>query len=358
MRITGIASTELSSSAKALMHTLTRAKDLISIDTNMTEDIADFVADIVTLNISRTVTKITASSSGTLKYLSLLGDEIENLMKTNVPRDSGVGGLVASRDHLKVLAEKQQKLLDAKMKVRSVKDNDKSQTSAYILDSKDEMMVKICGCKYEAISSSKAKYDELKKQKLSNPVLNDRERLLSNVDSLTVRKNDVAEKIKELEIEMKRLSVEQEEIMSELDVAQNELVKYDASLTEEAKEVERALMNVEQLIKLNDSVSNVVDSMNNFQSEIHELTSNKVNSLHSDIAKLESDLPPNFDAYLNSMSNYFDSEFKLVSFLRSRVQNLRSGLPRLVRKHTGILFFSDIMMYIHSISTDSFVMIS
>lgn len=329
LRIAGIPSTELSSSAKTLMHTLTRAKSAIEVDAEFSESIANFVADTVTKNIYTSVETISSASAGASGSIERLEAEIESLKATNVPDDTGVGGLVAKRDQFKTLAQKHYNLLTIKM--RSSPEG-VSNVASEIVASKDEMMGEVFGDKYEGVVASKAKYDKLKKmQQANNSASSERDEVVSNIESLKAKKVSVSEKIRELEMEMKRLVAEEASLEKNIEASEKKLAIFDDSLSAEAKEAERLLREVSQTIKLSDSVSHVVESLQGFQGEMSKVISSEMASLQSNIPVTDplSDLPPHMSSYITSLDNYFNSEYKLVSFLQRRAQQLRDGFPRL-----------------------------
>lgn len=333
LRIAGIPSTELSSSAKTLMHTLTRAKSAIEVDEEFSEAIANFVADTVTKNISKSVETISTASAGASGSIERLEAEIVSLKSTNVPDDAGVGGLVAKRDQLKALAQKHFNLLSIKM--RSTPEGVTNATND-IGASKDDMMAQVFGDKYESVIASKAKYDELKKmQQKNNSASSDREQVVSNIESLKMKKVSVSEKMRELEMELKRLANEEASLTKSIEESEKKLAIFDDSLSAEAKEAEKLLGEVSQTIKLNDSVSHVVDSLQDFQGEMSKVISSEMASLQSSIPVTDPqlDLPPHMASYVASLNNYFNSEYKLVSFLQRRAQQLRDGFPRLVSSY-------------------------
>lgn len=318
------------------MHTITKAKAAINVDEKISESIADFVADTVTENIYNTVEKISAASMGAHESLARLEAEIQSLKSAKVPNVEGVGGLVAKRDHLKNLAQKKYDHLNIVMRsAQEVRAESKSNDVTSDKKSKDEMMSEIFGSTYEQIVASKAKYEEFKKKQTeSNSSASDRETFVSNIDALKAKKIVISEKMKELEIEMKRLSMEQEKVEKELIEEQDKLVVYDNSLSEEAKEAEKVMVEVTKTMKLNDSVSLVVDTLQEFRNEMDKMTSSEMESLLTNMATIDltTELPPQFQSYLELMNDYFYSEWNLVSFLQNRAHNLRAGFPRLVRR--------------------------
>merc|ERR1739844_154207 len=62
---------------------------------------------------------------------------------------------------------------------------------------------------------------------------------------------------------------------------------------------------------------------------MHKVSS--VESTQNNIPETDfnSELPPQMNSCIASMNDYFNSEYKLVSFLQRRAQSLRDGFPRL-----------------------------
>ena len=329
------------------MHTLTKAKSVINDGSNnsssssssMSHNVADFVTETVTSHISMSVDKISTASVGGSVSFDRLDAEIASLKSSLSSRNSnetgGVGGLVVRRDQLKNLAEKHSNILN--IKLRSIPMgfmNGNGHSNGRIETSKEEMMAKVFGSKFDEVLSSKAKYEELSKRRMeSHASLTDRQEIVSNITNFKTKKGQVSNKIKELELELKRLVTEEDSIDEKIVKAEGKLVILDDSLSVEAKEIEKQLGEVSQNMKLNESISDVVASLQGFQSEVNKVTTAELSSLQAKIphADLKSDLPPRMNHYLASMSEYFNSEYKLVSFLQRRAQLLRDGFPRLVR---------------------------
>lgn len=358
LRIAGIPATELSSFSRALMHTLTKAKSVINDGTTgnsssssssnnntMSDNVADFVTETVTSHISMSVDKISTASAGSGVSFDRLDAEIASLKSSISSRNSnetgggGVGGLVVRRDQLKNLAEKHSNILNIKLrsipmdgKFTTMNGNGIGHSNGSIETSTEEMMAKVFGSKFEEVLSSKAKYEELSKRQMeSHTSLTDRQEIVSNINNFKTKKGQLSNKIKELELELKRLVAEEDSIDDEIVKAEGKLVILDDSLSVEAKEIEKQLGEVSQNMKLSESISDVVASLQGFQSEVNKVTTAELSSLQAKIpqADLKSDLPPRMNHYLASMSEYFNSEYKLVSFLQRRAQLLRDGFPRL-----------------------------
>ena len=312
------------------MRTLTRSKSVIDGDKSMNEDIAGFVADTVTSYISKPVEKLVTASACASGSLSRLEDEIETLKTRKIPNNAGVAGLAAKRDHFKVLAQKHCDLMNMNLSTISGENAEPENSNS---DTKDEMLTKIFGSKYDEVVASKAKYDELKKLQLqNNSVSMQRESMTSNIDALKAKKETVSEKIISLEIELKRLSAEGDGLEEQIDSAKKKLIVFDKTLSVEAREAEKVLKDVSQIVKLGDSVSNVVDSLQDFQSEMNKCASSEISLLtaNNPAVDLQLDLAPKMTSYIESMNGYFKSELKLVSFLQHRAHSLRESFPRLV----------------------------
>lgn len=336
LRIAGIPSTELSSSARALMHTLTKAKSVHDNTDINTDDIdtsiADFVADTVTSFISESVKKMTSVSAGATESLEQLDSEIASLKSAQLPNDSNVGGLVAKRDHLKTLTQKYSNILSIKMCTVPKEEKVSSPSGSISEISKDDMMASVFGNKLEKMNNSKTKYDDLKKRQVeSHSSLTERQTVVSKIKDLKANKGSIAQKIMEMELELKKLNEEEKGMDKQISKAEDSLVILDDSLSAEAKEVEKLMSEVSHNMKLNDSVSDVVESLQDFQSEMRKAASAEIRSVQANIPEtnLEVELPPRMGAYIASMSEYLNTEYKLVSFLQRRSQNLRDSFPRL-----------------------------
>ena len=200
------------------MHTLSKAKSAIELDETMTNQIADFVADNVTSNVYKSLDKLSNAAAGATGSLALLEAEIESLKsatsRVSSEKGNSVGGLVAKRDHLKVLAQKKCDLLN--IKIRSVPEENRAASGSNSL-SKDELMSQAFGDKWEDIVASKAKCEELEKDRAkSDSSSTERQGIVSDIEAWSVRKNNVSEKIKELEMEISLLTSEQDDIDKEI----------------------------------------------------------------------------------------------------------------------------------------------
>jgi len=271
-----------------------------------------------------------------------------------VPSGGGVGGLVSKRDQLKNLAQKHSKFLTMKISSQfdsSVVSNGiaNGSSSAKSQLSEDDMMAQVFGSKFEEISASKAKYDELKKRQVeSHASLTKRQSIVSNIDILKSKKGDLSAKIKEIELELQRLTAEESAVDKQITQAQDSLVVLDNSLSTEAKEIERSMKDMSQNIKLNDSVLDVVQSLQNFHKEMDQAVSNEIAASEASNSEGESklDLSPYMTSYVTCTNDYFNSEFKLVSFLQQRAQKLRDGFPRLemeIEECTGLGMTSNVV---------------
>lgn len=165
----------------------------------------------------------------------------------------------------------------------------------------------------------------------SNSSYSEREDLVSKIDGLRTKKAETTDRIMELELELKQLKKENDSFKKDIDVATNKLEALDASLSAEAKEVEMELSEVSQNIKLSECVSDVIESLQGFQSEVDKVTIKEMSSLQANLPEtdMKSDLVPRMNSYIASMNDYFNSEYKLVSFLQQRAQKLRDGFPRM-----------------------------
>lgn len=362
LRLAGIPSTEISSSARALMHTFTKAKSAIDTtttsttgDSSMKEEIADFVADVVTMNISTCVEKIDSvstagvgvGSNGIVVSLEQLEGEIANLQSTvsssatTSSNNNGVSSLVDRRDTMKSLAQKHSTVMKIKLNsaipkngsgdgaTDSVNGGGKNQVGI----SKEDMLIKVFGSKYDDMVASKQKYEELKKrQQQTDTSMSGREEVVSKMEALKRQKVTISERIMELELEIKRLNTETVEVDQQLEKQENALSVLENNLSVEAKEIERQMQDVSHNMKINDSVCNIVDSLQDFQKEMTKVTSNEISSVQEKMPQINVhvELPPQMNAYVASMQAYFHSELKLVSFLQRRANSLRDGFPRMV----------------------------
>lgn len=320
------------------MHTLTKAKSVHDNTDINTDDIdtsiADFVADTVTSFISESVKKMTSVSAGATESLEQLDSEIASLKSAQLPNDSNVGGLVAKRDHLKTLTQKYSNILSIKMCTVPKEEKVSSPSGSISEISKDDMMASVFGNKLEKMNNSKTKYDDLKKRQVeSHSSLTERQTVVSKIKDLKANKGSIAQKIMEMELELKKLNEEEKAMDKQISKAEDSLVILDDSLSAEAKEVEKLMSEVSHNMKLNDSVSDVVESLQDFQSEMRKAASAEIRSVQANIPEtnLEVELPPRMGAYIASMGEYLNIEYKLVSFLQRRSQNLRDSFPRLVR---------------------------
>ncbi len=343
LRIAGIPSTEISSSARALMKTFTKTKTFIDDGKNgkMNQDIADFVSDMITMHISSCVDKISAANAGVGGRVKQLEADIASLkssassLSVAVTASNGVGTLVAKRDVAKNLAQKHSNIIKIKMSTAPTTDGSNGTADSKEANSKDEMMAKVFGEQYDEMVASKQKYDDLKnRQGLSKSSVSAREAVVSKITSLKNKKVKASEKIMELELEMKRLNADLNTYEQELEKEEVALSALDNSLSAEEKEIESQMEKVSQNMRINDSVSNVVESLQNFQEEMTKVTSNELSSIQSKIPKtdVKVDLPMQMKAYISSMKDYFDSELRLVSYLQRRANKLRDGFPRMVSK--------------------------
>ena len=330
------------------MHTFTKAKSAIDSTTStegddMSTEIADSVADVVTMNISTCVEKVASvsagvggGSSGIVASLEQLEGEIANLQSTvsssATNTINGVSSLVDRRDTMKSLAQKHSTFMKIKLNSALPK-NGGDGTANQVGISKEEMLIKVLGSKYNDIVASEQKYEELKKrQGQADTSMSGREEVVSKMEALKRQKVVTSERIMELELEIKRLNTDMKEVDQQLEKEENALSILENNLSVEAKEIERQMQEISHNMKINDSVCIIVDSLQDFQMEMTKVTSNEISSVQEKMPKMNVhvELPPKMNAYVASMQAYFHSELKLVSFLQRRANSLRDGFPRMV----------------------------
>lgn len=334
LRKAGIPSTNLSSSAKALGYALRKAHAVISADDSFRQSVADSVSDSVISNIRKALEQLIPVSETVSDSVGQLDAEIKTVKSLPLPKCGGVMGLMAKRDQNKSLADKYSTIIGIKLRTVS----EMKHASSPVGEDKDasnNLLDLMLGVKSEAVRKSQASYNSLKNRQVGlDSNLTEREEITKVIETMQADKSKISSQMEVLKLELEKLSAEERKVSDEINAAEGKLAGLDTSLSIEAKEINAQLRDASENIKIGESVSEAVTSLQTFESELAKATSSLVSPTPT--------APPNavslaeagnrMNAYVEVMSNYFRAELNMVTFMKQRARSLQVRIPDLERE--------------------------
>jgi len=222
LRISGSSSSQISSSARAFNNAFTIAKTIAHSreGENINEHIANGIADYIINDVSTTVeTFYSSNHGGGAKMMGKLETEISNVKSSldvsTTHKSQNIVNMLANRDQARDIARNYSNIVNRKMSCRS----------KCTETSKDDLIAMLLGPRFEAVTSSEAAYDELKKkgENESSKLFENRVTMVANIDTMKAKKNVISDKMKELQLELERLTKESDEMEIQINEAQFDL---------------------------------------------------------------------------------------------------------------------------------------
>jgi len=346
LRKIGIPTRDLTSSAKALQSAIVQSRSTISTtNTTLDESIADAISQNIVDRISTTVHKVTAVSQDGARTIQTLETEIEGLV-SDMPvikyGSANARDLMSNRDCQKLAAEKYSKILDITMQSKNAASAETAAPNGFTNktnghaanNNSNDIMASLLGDQYETISTSKLQQAELQQQldKATSSTYTGRQRIVSNLTTYTTERDTITTRMEELKLEMHRLATAHSTLTQKINDRTNDLQKFDQNLTGEGKEFEARLTETNKKAQAYDSVVGLVQ----YLEELGGILTSSTNSYTKAMAKKSPvgdealvKFLRNMELYLVRMKNYFDSEVRMVGFLRERAVSLEQQLPSL-----------------------------
>merc|ERR1719223_298224 len=179
-------------------------------------------------------------------------------------------------------------------------------------------MASLLGDQYSQIVSSKAKYDSLKRklQESNSSYVSDRDALTTEIKTLTTEKSTTGKRIQELKAELQRLTCQEETLERKISEAKGKKLVLEQSLSGSARETEDLLRQYSDKVNIEESISEVADSLKQFCDTLRE-TEEKCSSSQSTATFSESigKATNSTESFLLRMKSYFGSELNMVQFL-------------------------------------------
>lgn len=194
------------------------------------------------------------------------------------------------------------------------------------------LMMSLLGDRYEAISNSKLEQETLQKRlsQATSTTINTRQRIVSNITAYVAERDQVNTRIDELKLEMHRLTLSQSNLTQKIDERKEELAKFDRSLTGEAREIESRLSETSKQVTVYENVKGVVENLENLSASLRKTMNNFTKTSVVQKAPVGKEkLQKHMEDYLMRMKRYFESEVKMVGYLRERAISLEHQVPSL-----------------------------
>jgi len=340
LRRIGIQTRDLTSSAKALQVVIVQSRATVSSSTTLDQNIANSIARNVIGGISKTVDRVTSASQVGARSIQSLEAEIQGIVSDlpiNNTSTLNARELMSNRDCQKVVAEKYSKILDITMQSKnasSSSDTTNGHGARDGLSNSSDIIASLLGDQHDTISTSKLRQQELQTRlaAATSSTFNARQRIVSNITAYVSEREQINTQLEELKLEIHRLTLSQSTLTQNIDARNQELAKFDRSLTGEAREIEAHLTETSKKVKIYDSVVGVANHLQGLSNTLSTSSDNvmKVVAEKSPIGDMaNAKLSKNMEVYLIRMMNYFDTEVRMVGFLRERAISLEQQVPSL-----------------------------
>lgn len=348
LRTTGVPPTHLSSSAKSLGSLIIKARTARAMKCNATlvDTVASSIAQQVVTQMSKTVQNVFNMTQNGDALVLVIQGEVEELTASMVQdvgggssgAGAGAGELMSRRDYHKIAAEKY--LTIAGIMIGMVPANNNQGEEETLVNGAtngnyDKYMACLLGDQYTQIVSSRTKYDSLKRklQESNSSYVSDRDALTSEIENLTTEKSKTSKRIQELKAELQRLTCQEETLETKISEAKGKKLVLEQSLSGSARETEDLLRQYSDKVNVEESISEVADSLKEFCDSLRE-TQEKCTSSQSAPTFSESigKATNSMESFLLRMKSYFESEFKMVQFLRNRAMTLEEKTRSLERE--------------------------
>jgi predicted nucleic acid-binding Zn-ribbon protein len=242
--------------------------------------------------------------------------------------------LMKKRDQNKSLADKYSTIIGIKLRTVS----EMKHASSPVGEDKDasnNLLDLMLGAKSEAVRKSQALYNSLKNRQVGfDSNLTEREEITKVIETMQADKSKISSQMEVLKLELEKLSAEERKFSDEINAAEGKLAGLDTSLSIEAKEINAQLRDASENIKMGESVSEAVTSLQTFESELAKATSSLVSPTPTAPSNAVSlaEAGNRMNAYVEVMSNYFRAELNMVTFMKQRARSLQVRIPDLERE--------------------------
>jgi len=298
----------------------------MDVDESFNYNIATSVAQNAVAAVGNVVDQIINNSKSSVNTMKRLDGEIEQLEIANAKNaGAGIMDLMMKRDKCKSIVEKSSSFLEVSIH--------KSPAEPLISTTgtlgENDVMKNMLGDQYKSIVSSQAKFDELKtRERSSSSSFDERDALVSNVNSLNADKKRIASRMEQLRGELEQLALDEKLVKVKIQDSQSKLTALEGSLSGEAKEVKGELDSVAKKLKVEECVSQIAQQVCDFASTMDSLSTSLSSNGVQD--HKSAGFPNALVSLVKATRCYFSSELKTIAFLKKRAGSIDTEIPTLV----------------------------
>ena len=307
----------------------------MDVDESFNYNIATSVAQNAVAAVGNVVDQIINNSKSSVNTMKRLDGEIEQLEIANAKNaGAGIMDLMMKRDKCKSIVEKSSSFLEVSIH--------KSPAEPLISTTgtlgENDVMKNMLGDQYKSIVSSQAKFDELKtRERSSSSSFDERDALVSNVNSLNADKKRIASRMEQLRGELEQLALDEKLVKVKIQDSQSKLTALEGSLSGEAKEVKGELDSVAKKLKVEECVSQIAQQVCDFASTMDSLSTSLSSNGVQD--HKSAGFPNALVSLVKATRCYFSSELKTIAFLKKRAGSIDTEIPTLVSTEEWYLDF-------------------